>query len=467
MSRLRNFLVLFAFLFVGSNVGAQSIKAGVAQADITPPVGYRMAGYFNERLSTGIHDPLFAKAIVLQDSNEKFAWVFTDLVGHSLNISTNARAEASAKTGILVKNIMICSTHSHTGPLFEGVIRDYLHDVAIKKDGKDSREEIDYPKFLINQIVKTIVEANSKLEPVSLNVGIGKLEGVSFNRRYHMKNGRVAFNPGIQNTNIVRPAGPIDPDVSMLMIRRAKDKKLVGGATVFAVHADCIGGTEYSADYPFFLSESLKKKFGSDYISAFGAGTCGDINQINVNSTEPFKGLTAAEKIGTNIAKVVIAEESGLQSITKPSFAARSEKIQVPLKTVTPEKLAEAKEKMKQLTDESASFFMKVEAVRDIDIAGKGGSWPMEVQAFRLDNETAVVALPCEIFVELGLAIKKDSPFEKTTVISICNDRPSYVPTKKAFGEGSYEITNARVAEGAGEMLVETAVKLLKELQPN
>ena len=206
MSTLRNILLLFGFILVTSNAQAQSIKAGVAQADITPPIGYRMAGYFNERLSTGVHDPLFAKTIVLQDNKEKFAWVFTDLVGHSLNISTNARAEASAKTGIAIKNIMICSTHSHTGPLFEGVIRDYLHEVAIKKDGKDSREEIDYPKFLISQIVKTIVEANSKLEPVSLSVGIGKLEGVSFNRRYHMKNGRVAFNPGIQNTNIVRPA---------------------------------------------------------------------------------------------------------------------------------------------------------------------------------------------------------------------------------------------------------------------
>ena len=89
----------------------------------------------------------------------------------------------------------------------------------------------------------------------------------------------------------------------------------------------------------------------------------------------------------------------------------------------------------------------------------------MEVQVIRLDAETAIVCLPCEIFVELGLAIKKASPFKHTLVISICNDRPSYVPTLKAFGEGSYEVTNARVMPGAGEMLVAAAEKLLRQLK--
>ena len=120
---------------------------------------------------------------------------------------------------------------------------------------------------------------------------------------------------------------------------------------------------------------------------------------------------------------------------------------------------------MEQLTDEGAAFMMKVVAVRTLDIAKKGSHWPMEVQAFRLDADTAIVCLPCEIFVEFGLAIKQASPFERTFVISIRNDRPSYVPTKKAFGEGSYEVTNARVKPGAGEMIVKTAIKLLKKLK--
>jgi hypothetical protein len=76
----------------------------------------------------------------------------------------------------------------------------------------------------------------------------------------------------------------------------------------------------------------------------------------------------------------------------------------------------------------------------------------------------AIVGLPGEIFVELGLAIKRASPFATTLVVELCNDDPAYVPTRKAFSEGSYETVNSLVAPGGGEMLVETAVRLLQEL---
>src|SRR5881296_3433652 len=93
---------------------SDSLKVGAAEVDITPPIGHRMAGYFDERLATGVHDPLKAKAIVIQQGREQIALVFCDLVGLSLNVTTNARAQASQKTGIPVKNIVMCATHSHT-----------------------------------------------------------------------------------------------------------------------------------------------------------------------------------------------------------------------------------------------------------------------------------------------------------------------------------------------------------------
>ena len=90
---------------------------------------------------------------------------------------------------------------------------------------------------------------------------------------------------------------------------------------------------------------------------------------------------------------------------------------------------------------------------------------PLEVQAFRLNQETAIVTLPAEMFVELGLAIKAASPFKTTLVIELANDSLGYIPTKKAFAEGSYEIVNSRVEPGTGEKLVEAAIGLLKELK--
>ena len=444
---------------------SESLKVGAAEIDITPPVGHRMAGYFDERLATGVHDPLKAKAIILQQGGEQVAMVFCDLVGLSLNVTTNARAQASQKTGIPVSHIVICATHSHTGPLFDDVRRHYFHEAAIAKYGTDPKEKIYYPAFLTERLVKVITQAQAKLHPSQLAAGIAKQENLTFNRRYWMKNGRVAFNPGQLNPNIVRPAGPTDPDVGILLARDLKHDRPFAGATVFAMHSDTVGGTEYSADYAFYIQQTLREAFGKDFISAFGAGTCGDLNHINVNKKEPFKGFAMAEHLGTTLGHTVVNASAGLPVIEKPSLAMRSMTLTVPLQDVTPEQLADAKSKIDKLGDPNTDFFVKVVAVRVLDLARRGSTWPMEVQVIRLDADTAIVCLPCEIFVELGLAIKHDSPFKKTIVISICNDRPSYVPTKKAFTEGSYEVTNARVKSGAGEMLVDAAVKLLKEIK--
>jgi neutral ceramidase len=104
--------------------------------------------------------------------------------------------------------------------------------------------------------------------------------------------------------------------------------------------------------------------------------------------------------------------------------------------------------------------------VKIMDLARRGSTCPVEIQVFRLDADTAIVCLPAEIFVELGLAIKKTSPFKRTFVISICNDRPAYMPTEKAFKEGSYEVINSRLQAGSGEKMVETATNLLNQLKP-
>ena len=144
----RNLFCLAALsLFLAAFVGCQSagerqapnegLQVGAAELDVTPPVGYRMAGYFNERISTGVHDPLMTKAIVLQQGRVTFAFVFNDMVGVTLDITSKARELASKRTGIPVRNIVICATHSHTGPLYDGALREYFHKTAVEKSGTD------------------------------------------------------------------------------------------------------------------------------------------------------------------------------------------------------------------------------------------------------------------------------------------------------------------------------------------
>jgi hypothetical protein len=454
----------FGFQFASAAATSNdSIQVGASEIDITPPVGMRMAGYFDERFATGVHDPLKAKALLLRQGDQEIAMVFCDLVGVSLNVTTNARAQASQKTGIPVPNIMICATHSHTGPLFDDVRDYYFHNAAVAKFGKDPHEPVHYPTFLTEKLVSVIAQAHSKLHAAQLEAGIATQENLTFNRRYWMKNGKVAFNPGQLNTNIVRAAGPTDTDVSILFAREPEAKHPFAGLTVFAMHSDTVGGSEYSADYAYFLQQMLRSAYSEDFISAFGAGTCGDLNHINVNKKENVKGFDVAERLGTTLGATV--KNARLARITNPSFAVRSTTVQIPLQQATPEELADARAKSDKIGDPDTPFTTKVILVKNLDLGRRGATCPMEVQVVRLDSDTAFVFLPCEIFVELGLAIKHSSPFKRTIVISICNDRPSYVPTKKAFTEGSYEVTNARVKSGAGEMLVDAASKLLKEVK--
>ena len=122
---------------------------------------------------------------------------------------------------------------------------------------------------------------------------------------------------------------------------------------------------------------------------------------------------------------------------------------------------------MAKIGGRELSFLEQVEAnkITDLQVTYTGKTLSLEVQAFRLSSDVAVVCLPAEVFVELGLAIKQVSPFQTTLVIELCNDNPAYIPTKKAFAEGSYETVNSRVQSGGGEKMVELAIKLLKELK--
>ena len=443
------------------------MEAGVAVMDITPPIGYRMSGYFYERPSTGTHDPLQAKAIVLRQGDRQAALVFCDLIGISLDVSGRARRLAEQETGIPASNIMIAATHSHTGPLYFGALRQHFHDQAVAKEDRDPYEKIDYAADLVGKLVKVIADARAAVGPVELYAGSGQQQDLSFNRRFHMKSGPpVRFNPGKLNPDILRPAGPIDPDVGILLVRGAGDGRPRASLAVFALHLDTVGGTEYGADFPFYLSESLRKELGEKFVSVFANGTCGDINHLDVSHKRSQAGQEEARRIGENLAATVKARLPELKDVEKPSLGVRTKVIEVPLQRYGPADLAWARETMKQVASPKVPFLDRVKAYKITALELRGGRrLPMTVQALRIGRDVAIVALPGEVFVDLGLAIKRASPFAVTMVVELAHDAPGYVPTRKAFAEGSYETVNSRIQPGGGERLVETAVALLKELK--
>jgi hypothetical protein len=471
-------LTVTAFL-CGVTVEADSpppatvFEAGVAVEEITPPVGYRLSGYFYERLSTGTRDPLHAKALYLRQGDVEAALVFCDLIGISLDVSSKARRLAAQRTGIPAAHILVAATHSHTGPLYFGALREHFHRkaAAAAPDGKDPHEAIDYPAELTSKVVAAVERARKAARAVNVSVLAAHEERLSFNRRFHMRDGTVRFNPGKKNPDIVRPAGPIDPDLHFVLFREAgkgEPGPALFGLTVFALHLDTVGGTEYSADFPYWLEGALRSSFSPDFVSLFGAGTCGDLNHIDVGSEAPQKGGDETRRIGEALAKAIrdrVEDDDGLREIAAPSLAVKSGVVEWPLQRASAEELAWAREAMERVGDNAVPFLERVKAYKLESLAQRGGDKiALELQAFRIGEELAIVSLPGEVFVELGLAIKKASPFRTTLVIELANDAPGYVPTRKAFAEGSYEVVNSRVAPGGGEATVELAGKLLREL---
>jgi hypothetical protein len=218
----------------------------------------------------------------------------------------------------------------------------------------------------------------------------------------------------------------------------------------------------YSADYPYYLEQELRKSFGNTFDSLFGTGTCGDINHYDVST----KDRRSTEVLGTALARTVLAAVPGLRPVS-PALAVRSTILQAPLQDVSLESVKGTPRDLTQITTPDRQFLegMQEGRLRTLQrLRAQGPTYPVEVQAFRLSNDLAVVTLPGEIFVELGMAIKRSSPFSTTLVIELANDSIRYVPTERAFSEGSYETVNSLLAPGGGEMMVEVATRLLKAL---
>ena len=458
---------------------ASSLRVGVAEADITPPVGFPMAGYYHERLAEGEIDPLKAKAIVFRDGETAGAMVVCDLIGIATDLKNEVRRRASEKTGIPSSNISISATHSHTAP-------DYMKELYLKL-GHEMQEPLraDYIEKLISGPVDAIVQADAAARPAILESGSAtQLNPVSFNRRAVTRDGSVKTWMGADHPDFIRTAGPIDPQIGLLTIRDETGIPL-GILSNFALHLDTVGGMKWSADYPFFIERTLRQSTSSNVISLFGNGCCGDINHVNPRSRDRNK----ADFIGQSIAESIMRDLNTLQLLEQQNLVVKSCVVQLPLQDATQEEVAQSikildtakrKEPVEFLEHVTAYKKLIIDQLRhkqphaktaehitwglSRSLAGVGDSLPVDLTVFTLGHDLAIVCLPGEDFVELGLAIKQGSPFRTTIVIELSNCVESiYVPTHAAYAGGSYEVTNSTTQPGSGEILVEAALALLRE----
>ncbi|MCE5309913.1 MAG: hypothetical protein LLG20_19950 [Acidobacteriales bacterium] len=435
------------------------LRVGTAAVKITPPVGMPMAGYYYNRAAEGVHDDLYAKAIVLSVGGSKAVMIACDMVGLPGTIVEDARGRIARSTGIATDRIMISATHAHTGPLLPGRNR------RTEPEGEMGRISRDYAARLPELIAESARQADVRLKPAILSAGKGVEPSLTFHRRFYMTDGTVGWNPGKLNPKIVKAAGPIDPDVAVVYVE-STDKVPVATYVNYALHLDTVGGTRFSADYPYTLSQILGKMKGPDMLSIFTIGCAGDLNHIDVKSKAPQKGPEEAERIGTVLAGEVLKTYTRMTPVEPSALAIRRQVVKLPLADAKPEDLPKAQALAAKYGKPNAGpFYDFVQAFKVIDVLNRNGK-PIdaEVQVFALGNQVAWVSLPGEIFSELGAAIKKASPFPNTIVVELANDSIGYIPSRRAFPQGSYEVISTRCAEGSGEMLVDAAVRMLKEM---
>lgn len=444
---------------------AGELRVGASAVKITPPNGTPMAGYYGLRESQGVLDDLYAKAIVLDDGKTKAAMVVCDLIGMPRPPVIEARKRIAEKTGIPGDHVMISATHAHTGPV---VIGDTAIEELVTGGSKLSQ---DYIVQLPKWIAQAVDEANARAVPAGVSYGSENEAGISFIRRFWMKDGTVGWNPGKLNPNILRPIGCIDPQVHVVYVQSLGEKpqgadggKPIATYVNFANHLDTTGGMLISADFPGALARGLAAYKGPDMVTVFANGACGNINHLDVKSSTPQSGPEEAKRIGAVLAGAVLKAYLRLKPVEDSTLRVRREVVQLQPAPVTPEEIRQAREDVKA-KDKKMSFLEQVKMYQILDVAARQGKlFEVDVQVISLGKDIAWVALPGEVFVELGRSIKTASPFQQTNVVELSNGGNHYIPHRSAYAEGQYEAVSTRYAAGAGELLVSAAIRLLGDL---
>lgn len=468
MKMFPTILITLAFALIpllvtaGAAAGAApELRLGVGQVKITPPAGSPMAGYYYNRAVSGVHDDLWAKALVLESGTARAALVACDLSALPRQVIEAARGLVASGSGIPAESVMISATHCHTGPVL------LVPGNRYNPQGEMLRAGEKYLADLPGLIAESVRRAAGAVRPVRVAAGRGREDSLSFNRRFFMKDGSVRFNPGKLNPDIVRAAGPTDPDVPVILFE-SPEAGPVAAYVNFAMHLDTVGGTEISADYPYTLSRLLREATGSELLTLFTIGCAGNVNHYDVTWDSPQTSPAEAARLGTVLAAEVLKTMRRLEPAAGAPLRARSLVLDLPLPEVTAADVAWAKMVKPDMGDTPnwSNFMDLVKAFKIKDVAARSGKpVPAEVQVIALGDDIAWVGLPGEIFTELGLAIKTASPFRRTIVVELANDSIGYVPNLKAYDQGAYEVMSARVGPGSGEMLAEAAVRLLVELK--
>lgn len=443
-------IILLSNLFFCSD-GEAALKGGCAKVNITSPLGIPLIGSYGKP-SDDIVDELYAKALVLNDGNTAIAIVSADLLYTPLEEITNpVREIIKEKTGMPEQNVLICATHTHSGP-------EVFARTKLPSHGRMPASKIDrnYLQTLIKKIADTVVIAHKNMQEVKIGAAKGHIPEIVYNRRPKAPDGSVkmAFTlPGeVIATKKIETCpegrvkvtfdytheeaqlefGPIDPDACVLRVEDVNGG-MVGSVVNFGCHPVCIYpylSTSISADYPAYATGVVEQVEGG--VCLFTLGLAG-------NAVPVVRGVKPREKIGKALGSEALKRLQMVPTTGSVTLKALKREIKFATKKGEDPNETEAGENTEYVAT--------------------------EIQVLRL-GDIYILGLPGEILVEVGLEIKKRAGLENLFIVTVSNDIVGYVCHSGAYEEGGYEPgTGTNLAKGAGEIMIKEALDIIDQIK--
>jgi len=453
----------------------QGLRAGFAEADVTPEIGMEQPGGYGKVYHKAFHDPCKVRAAVFDDGSRAVALVSVDALAVPRSLVQEARRGIAAECGLAPEAVLIGATHSHSsGPVGMVLPGQYDHASELVRQlayEKSSLAHAGYLDRLRREIIKAVAQAHARRAPVQAAAGYGYESQVAFNRRLRMRNGLCWSHPGKGNPDIIGYAGPIDPQVGVLGVWDTGGK-LAGCIVNYACHATTNPGG-ISANWIYYLEQTIRGVMGSQAVVLFLPGACGDVTQVdNLNPYANPPGEQWARlvggRVGAEAVKVLLAAYPG--ALVPVNFKQRI--WEIPRRRPAPEKVRQAYRLVQQdphQVGETQWTFAKETVLLDAMLQVSPQA-EVEVQAIQI-GPAIFLSNPAELFCQLGLQIKAHSSFPYTFPVELANGCVGYVPTEEAFGPhgGGYETrltSYSNLDVTAGTQLVKAALELASQLTP-
>ena len=427
--------------------GLPEVRAGSAQVEITPPLGTSLAGYFSDRVSDAVADPLFARAVVIESGGERMALVSCDLICLTRETTDAAKERIAQRCGLGPERVLICATHTHTGP-------------NTRRRGKQIIPvNVEWLDALPGKIAAAVEAARADMFDAVLVPGRQSETGFGSNRLGRLRDGSEVFG----KDRVLGPAGPIDPEVLALAVRE-HDGTVRAMVVNHAMHADATGGTQISAGWPGKVGRTISEVYGTQAVTVVLNGCCGDINHHHWERKRIVsKGQLRTDQMGRAMAGLAInAVEIG-EPTENAVIDGRLRRPQIPWYTRDEAMRAEV-DRLRAQPDPNA---------RDALIIQRFDEWPYDgqkaevtVQAIRL-GDLLFIGLPGEIFVKWGLEIKHWSPARFTFVAELANDWFGYIPTSDQAHRGAYgakPILSRRLDADGGRQMTDAVQIMMWDL---